>query len=87
MISFKMFMNEVNKNFSKKLIDQYSKVKVYVVDGEAVRNSSKDGEEFGEVGTHCFYPKVIPNNEIWIEDDINEQERTLVGRACCFSVV
>ena len=71
-------MNEVNKNFSKKLIDQYSKVKVYVVDGEAVRNSSKDGEEFGEVGTHCFYPKVIPNNEIWIEDDINEQERTIL---------
>jgi hypothetical protein len=62
----------------KKLIDQYGKIKVYVVNGNAVRNSSKASEEFGGSSTHANLPTTVPENEIWIEDDVKPEERPIL---------
>lgn len=67
-------ISESKKDFNKKLIHQFGKIKVYRVDDEAVRNSSHAGEEFGASGTHSFHPKVIPSGEIWIADSIKQEE-------------
>ena len=71
-------------DFKKKLITQVGKYKVFRVDGEAIRNSSKDNEEFGEVCIHNDFPKLIPDNEIWVEDDVKEKEiPVLIDGALC----
>src|SRR5581483_10326722 len=64
----------LENNFDKKLIDTYGKYKVYMVNGEAVRNSSLEAEEFGGSEIHAHLPKVIPEDEIWIEDDVAKEE-------------
>ena len=66
------------REVKKKHFDQYGKYSVFLVNGEEVRDSSSAGEEFGGSGDHIFYPKVIPDNEIWIEDDISEKERPVL---------
>lgn len=66
------------RQINKKLIDQYGKYKIYSVNGEAVRNRDPAAEEFGGSGTHAFYPKVIPEDEIWIEDDIKPKEQEIL---------
>lgn len=71
---FKLWFHEQTNGLNKKLIDQFGKVKVFRVNGEAVRNSSEAGEEFGESGIHSFYPGVIPEDEVWIEDDVKPAE-------------
>ena len=67
-------LSESKKSFGKKLINQYGRIKVYLVDGEAIRNSSLNAEEFGESGCHSDYPKLILPNEIFIEDDVKTEE-------------
>ena len=63
------------KEFNKELIDQYGQYKVFVVNGEMVRNSSSAAEEFGGSGDHVFYPNVVPEDEIWVEDSVSKAER------------
>ena len=73
------------QDFKKKLIDQYGKYKVFVVDGDAVRNSSAKAEEFGGSNNHTSFPGLIPEDEIWIEDDIAEGERgILISSELCY---
>ena len=74
------------KNFHKKLIDQYGKYKVFLVDGEAVRNSSPAAEEFGGSSTYCFIPSLIPKDEIWIEDDIKPEEQKILIASALYQV-
>lgn len=75
MISFREFTEK--KNVFKKLIDQYGKYKVFSVNGQAVRNSSKQLQEFGGSSIHA-YLSAIPKDEIWIEDDIKPEERVVL---------
>jgi hypothetical protein len=70
-------LNEERNNFKKKLIDQYGKYRVYTVDGESVRNSSPAAEEFGGSAIHANI-SIVPENEIWIEDDIDENETKMM---------
>ena len=65
------------KSLNKKLIETYGKYQVYLVNGEAVRNTSQAMEEFGGSGNHYFYD-FIPENEIWIEDNVREKERDIL---------
>lgn len=69
------FILEKKQDFNKKLIDEFDKIKVYEVDGEKVRNSSEIAEEFGLASSHPYFPDLIPDNEIWIENDVKEKER------------
>jgi hypothetical protein len=71
-------ISEDRKDFHKKLIDQYGKYKVYLVNGDAVRSSSPAAEEFGESDIHAHLPDIIPQNEIWIEDDVSKDERQVL---------
>ena len=66
------------QEFNKEFIEQYGKYKVFVVNGDAVRNSSKSAEEFGGSNNFTSFPKLIPKNEIWIEDDIAVAERAIL---------
>jgi hypothetical protein len=61
--------------FSKKKLDVRGQYTVYLVDGDAIRDSSAANEEYGELAIHVDFPKLIPKNEIWIENDIEEKER------------
>lgn len=62
-------------NIQKRLYRRYGDYTVYVVDGEAIRNSRPEGdEEFGEWALSIDFPGLIPENEIWIEDDLQETE-------------
>jgi hypothetical protein len=66
------------ENSSKQLLDTYGKYKVYVVNGQAIRNTSLKSEEFGGAASFVDLPDVIPKNEIWIEDDVAEKERDVL---------
>lgn len=60
------------RNVYKKLIQDIGDVKVWLVDGKAVRNGyNKDFVQ----GGHCKVYRFIPKDEIWIDDDLSEQER------------
>lgn len=75
---FNEFITEKkNEKVDKKLIDQYGKYKVYTVNGETIRNLSKKDEEFG-LSYSFKYFGIIPKNEIWIEDDVKENERPIL---------
>jgi hypothetical protein len=63
---------------SKLLLDTYGAFRVYVVDGEQIRNSSLAGQEFGESASHFTLPLVVPDGEVWIEDDVSLDERPFV---------
>ena len=76
MRTFSEYANK--KNLHKKLIDQYGEYKVFLVDGKAVRDSSPKAEEFGGSSLHCFIPSLIPEKDIWIEDDIKPEERKIL---------
>ena len=66
-------------NVRKRFYRQYDEYKVCIVDGEAVRDSRPEGdEEFGEWSIHAYFPKLIPENEIWLEDDLQESEYRFV---------
>jgi hypothetical protein len=52
--------------------------KIYLVDGETVRNSSNSAEEFGGVAIHSQFPDLIPKDEIWIEKDSSKNEIPLL---------
>ena len=60
---------------NKEQLAQYGPYTVYVVDGDEIRDSSEIDEEFGGCAIHVDFPKLIPVNEIWLEDDVNEGER------------
>jgi hypothetical protein len=47
---------------------------VYAVDSLAVREISLTDEEFGNFAVHDEFPRLIPENEIWITDRIADAE-------------
>ena len=66
-------------NIRKRFYRRYGDYTVFVVDGEAVRDSRPEGdEEFGEWSIHAYFPSLIPENEIWLEDDLPETEYPFV---------
>lgn len=69
-------------DLDKKKIVVYGPYTIYLVNGEAVRNSSLANEEFGEFAIHNALPVLILENEIWIEDDVPKEEwRFLIANA------
>jgi len=62
----------------KKLIDDYGVHKIFTVNGEKVRDLTKGDEEFGLCSSHPYFPNLIPKNEIWIEDDVKEDEKEML---------
>lgn len=73
------------RQINKKLIDQYGKYKIYVVDGEAVRDISPESEEFGLSSIHA-YLGCIPKDEIWIEDDVKPEERDVLIHSALYQL-
>jgi hypothetical protein len=64
---------------AKRFYRQYGDYAVFVVDGEAVRDRRPEGdEEFGEWSIHAYFPGLIPEKEIWLEDDLPETEYPFV---------
>lgn len=67
---------ELIKKIHKKLLKSYSKkVKVWLVNGELVRDFFD--VNFGG-GSHDKVDFFMPENEIWIDDDISQKERKFV---------
>jgi len=62
------------EGLKKKALGSYGRYRAYIVDGESVRNSSPAAEEFGGMATECLLPDVVPDGEIWIEDDVHDDE-------------
>lgn len=73
------------KNLNKKLIDQYGKYKVYSVNGEALRDRSPEAEEFGGSSIHA-YLSLIPEDEIWIEDEIKPAEQKILIQSALYQL-
>ena len=75
--NFNDFILEGKKiyNVDKNLIDQFGKYKIYTVNGEKVRDIAEQDEEFGLSSSYFYFPKLIPKNEIWIEDDVKGEEQ------------
>lgn len=67
-----------NRHPGKTLLDTYGAFRVFLVDGEKVRGSSVAAQEFGESASHFTLPLVVPEGEIWIEDDVAPAERPFV---------
>ena len=66
-------------NVQKRLYRRFGDYSVYVVDGEAVRDLRQESdEEFGEWSISIWFPRLIPENEIWLEDDLQETEYPFV---------
>lgn len=73
-------------DIDKKLIDQYGKIKVYSVNGEKVRDINKSDEEFGLASVHGCFPKLVPENEIWIEDDVKKDEIPFLVHSALYQI-
>ena len=65
---------EDNGRLIKTLYKTRCGCKIYLVDGESVRNLSSSAEEFGGVAIHPQFPDLIPVDEIWIEKDSSKNE-------------
>lgn len=63
------------QKITKKLYEVVGKYNIYLVNAEQVRNSSLDNEEFGGYAIHKWFPNLIPVNEIWIDEKLNNEER------------
>ncbi len=68
---------EIIKLVHKKLLKEYSgkNLKVWIVNGELVRDFFYI--DFTEGGHDKVFP-FIPQNEIWLDDDLNQKERKFV---------
>lgn len=63
------------KSIEKTKLDKIGDYKIFTVNAAAVRASSQTNNEFNHFATHAEFPKLIPNNEIWINKDISKHER------------
>ena len=61
----------VTKELRLKVLNHYKDVIIYLVDGELVRDFFY--EDFTEGGHHFVYPW-IPEKEVWVDDDLKEDE-------------
>jgi hypothetical protein len=67
---------ELIKQIHKRLLKEYSKkVKVWIVNGELVRDFFF--LDFTEGGHDKVYP-FIPENEVWMDDDVSQKERKFI---------
>ncbi len=57
----------------KRLTGRYGAYSVFLVNGEQVRSSCLDGQEFGESAINALIP-IVPKDEIWIEDCVSKDE-------------
>lgn len=64
-----------NKDVYKSLWKQYGNVKVWIVDGKKVRGLHY---AYFTEGGHGYVYKWIPKDEIWLDDDLFENERKFV---------
>lgn len=66
------YRENAKRNVYKKILAYVGDTKVWLVDGKAVR----DGYDKNFVqGGHSRVYKFIPKDEVWIDDDLSEQER------------
>lgn len=56
---------------------EFGKYRVHLVDAEQVRNKSPEAQEFGRVAIHVDMPSVVPPNEIWIDQELDETEQRI----------
>jgi hypothetical protein len=58
----------------KRLLGEFGEVKVWLVDGEAVRNAEAQDAKirFSQGGHDLVYPDMIPEGEVWIDDGQGE---------------
>jgi len=63
------------RKIHKKPFEKIGKYKVFTVDEEALRDTSQYAEEFNDYGIHAFFPKLIPQKEVWIGQQVKEGER------------
>jgi hypothetical protein len=73
------------KEFKKRLVGNWGKYTIYLVDDEAVRNSAESAQNFGDFGVNLAQGGLrvinfsfIPKNEIWIAKSVKFSERRFV---------
>lgn len=59
----------------KVFLRQQGPYKVYLVDDFRIRNISKALEEFSNFAIHADFPRLVPQNEIWISQNETPRER------------
>lgn len=74
-IKVKKTKEEILKVVHKKPLNKYGDIKIWIVDGELVRDLLFI--EFTE-GGHGLAYSFIPKDEIWIDDDVLEKERKFI---------
>jgi len=67
--------NDVINMVHKELLAEHGELKIWLVDGELVRSFIQ--VSFTEGGHDKVY-SFVPENEIWIDDDLNPEERKFV---------
>jgi hypothetical protein len=68
--------NSKEKEIKKSGYSEINGVAIYIVDGELVRDFFY--EDFAEGGHDLVYPW-IPDNEVWIDDDVSDDEQPPVA--------
>jgi len=58
----------------KKFMKDYQGYKVYLVDEYAIRDMSRQLQEFTNFGTSEQFPDLIPEDEIWVSDSYDDEE-------------
>jgi hypothetical protein len=59
-------------NLQKLFLGQIGEISFYTVNGDFVKRNAQ--MEFVEGGNWMVYPQTIPENEIWIDNDLNHQD-------------
>lgn len=63
------------KSIEKTKLDKIGDYKIFTVNVTAVRAASQTNDGFSRFATHAEFPKLIPNNEIWINKEVSKHER------------
>jgi hypothetical protein len=67
-------MNHRRPPLHKRHLYTHGPYRFFAVDSLAVRDISLSGEEFGNFAVHDEFPRLIPENEIWITDRLADEE-------------
>jgi hypothetical protein len=60
-------------------IPEYRKsTRVHLVNAEKIRSSGLTNQEFGVVGLHSDFPSLIPPGEVWLDENVEPEERRIL---------
>lgn len=73
-----LFKEWLDNKFRKKFLKSMKGYKLYSVDDKQIRDNSLADEEFSDYAIHDDFPKLIPEDELWLSDKLSNKELPII---------